>query len=238
MQSSEITRRHRVLGAITVTVASALLAGWLAGMPSPELADDVGFTSGPPLAVWRRAGLALCHHHLRRPGVSALQVLFPCPQSVVDRHPQTTLLWHHLPLPSHEPVATRLAVMAECMGTFEGPAGFWRTVEWIFLNSRGNGRGLPNDVNIPSETPAVQACLTSDTPLEAVHTQTRLAAQAGIDATPTLKLVDRATGEELLLSGVVEGDALLSALDLLSVIGDRRSHPSGVLPADIAGQPR
>lgn len=39
---------------------------------------------------------------------------------------------------------------------------------------------------------------------------------AGITATPMLHVIDNRTGRTLLLPGAVEGDALLSAIDLLA----------------------
>jgi hypothetical protein len=42
------------------------------------------------------------------------------------------------------------------------------------------------------------------------------ALRSGINATPTVRLDDGLTGKSLLLHGPVEGDALLSALDLVA----------------------
>ncbi|WP_425529941.1 hypothetical protein [Stenotrophomonas maltophilia] len=45
--------------------------------------------------------------------------------------------------------------------------------------------------------------------------------RSGINATPTVRLDDGLTGKSLLLHGPVEGDALLSALDLVSSVPSR-----------------
>lgn len=140
----------------------------------------------------------------------------PALKSWIDRNPQVALRWHHLPLPFHEPAATRLAVIAECMGRIEGQTAFWDTVEWIFRHTRGDGQGLPSELKVPGVTPAVTTCLNSEGPKEAVREQARIAARDGIDATPTIKLQASTGSQHLVLPGAVEGDALLSALDLLS----------------------
>ena len=52
------------------------------------------------------------------------------------------------------------------------------------------------------------------------------AAQNGVSVTPALRLRDRETGKSLLLNGPVEGDALLSAIDLLSAGGPQAGESS------------
>lgn len=65
-------------------------------------------------------------------------------------------------------------------------------------------------------TDTMETCTASDRAKSVVRTQAQQAADEGIDATPTVKLYDRKTGKSLHLSGPVDGDALLSALDLIS----------------------
>lgn len=62
----------------------------------------------------------------------------------------------------------------------------------------------------------MQACLNSPRPQEIIQAQASEASNERIAATPTVKLVDGKSGQTLVLSGPVEGDTLLSALDLLS----------------------
>ena len=200
-----------------MTAASALLAGWSAGMLSRELAGDGSseLASSRPWLYGSEPGsryVITFYADLECPHCKSY---FPSLKAWVDCHPRTELQWHHLPLPFHEPAATNLAILAECMGNVGGQAAFWRTVEWIFLNTQGGGRGLPDGLAVPGMTFAVQECLAGDAPREVVQTHARLAGQEGIDATPTLKLEDRTIEAELILSGPIEGDVLLSAFDLL-----------------------
>lgn len=132
----------------------------------------------------------------------------------VEQHPETRLRWHHLPLPAHEPQASALASLAECAGASGGHAAFWQTVAWIYAHTRGNGQGLPDGTQPPGLDAA--ACLASGQPQATVREQAQGAARNGIAATPTLRLHDERSGQALLLPGPAEGDALLSALDLLA----------------------
>ncbi|VFR32066.1 Protein-disulfide isomerase [plant metagenome] len=134
----------------------------------------------------------------------------------IERHPDARLQWHHLPLSVHEPAASQLASLAECAGEAGGHAAYWQAVTWIYRNTRGDGEGLPEDVRYPAQTEAVQACMESGRTLPLIQAQAREGARDGITATPTLRMRDNTTGQSLLLHGPVEGDALLSALDLLT----------------------
>lgn len=141
---------------------------------------------------------------------------FPVLKQWIDTNPEVNWQWHHLPLSVHEPAATAEARLAECAGEADGQKGFWQAVAWIYSHTRGDGQGLPKDVQFPSAIPSVQRCLDSDRPDGTIRVQAAEAAQNGIAATPTLRLRDRHSGKTLLLLGPVEGDALTSAIDLLS----------------------
>jgi len=145
--------------------------------------------------------------------------------------------WHHLPLSMHEPAATAEARLAECAGETGGHATFWQAVAWLYSNTRGDGQGLPEGLRYPNLTPAMQGCLDSDRPDAVIRAQAVEAAQQGIAATPALQLRDRESGKTLLLHGPVEGDALLSAIDLLAAGSTTAAEPahSPDMPAGVAG---
>ena len=119
-------------------------------------------------------------------------------------------------LPLHEPAASADARLVECVGEAGGQAAFWQAAEWVYTHTRGDGQGLPEGLRYPDLTPAAQQCLDSDRPDALIRAQSASAAQEGIKVTPTLRLQDRQSGKTLLLHGPVEGDALLSAIDLLA----------------------
>ena len=159
---------------------------------------------------------------------------FPEVLAWIEQHPDTRLQWHHLPLPAHEPAASRLASLAECAGETGGPAAFWQAVTWIYQHTRGDGQGLPEGLGYPGLTPATQQCLDSDRPDTLIRAQSASAAQEGIKVTPTLRLLDRQSSKTLLLHGPVEGDALLSAIDLLAA-GGITETASKEMPAESLG---
>lgn len=153
----------------------------------------------------------------------------------IDQHPDVNLQWHHLPLPMHEPMATRQARLAECVGEAHGHAAFWQAIAWLYQHSRSDGQGLPPGTDYPGQDQAVQACLASERPDAVIQTQAEQARRAGVTATPTLRLIDRRSGQSLTLAGPAEGDTLLSALDLLAAGGaDVDTHePHPGMPADV-----
>lgn len=83
----------------------------------------------------------------------------------------------------------------------------------------------------------MQGCLDSERPDAVIRAQAVEAAQQGIAATPALQLRDRESGKTLLLHGPVEGDALLSAIDLLAAGSTTAAEPahSPDMPAGVAG---
>lgn len=157
----------------------------------------------------------------------------------IDANPEVNLQWHHLPLSMHEPAATRQARLAECAGETGGHAAFWDAIGWIYQHTRGDGQGIPDDLQFPGTTPALRSCLDSTRPEGIVQVQAAEAAQQGIAATPTLRLRDRDTGKTLVLHGPVEGDALLSALDLLATpeTGTPATPDANGTPAHAADTP-
>lgn len=215
------TSRARLIGAIALLAVAGLgAATWVllpARVPSsaPESAAASPLPEGPPWRYGRDGAryTVTAYADLECPHC---RTYFPRLRHWIDANPEVVWQWHHLPLPMHEPAATQGARLAECAGLTDGPAAFWHAVHWHYDNTRGNGRGLPDDARYPGLTPAVQQCLDSDRPDAAIRTQADQAAHEGISGTPTLHLHDRRTDRTLLLHGPVEDDALLSAIDLVS----------------------
>lgn len=162
---------------------------------------------------------------------------FPILKSWVDNHPDMLLEWSHLPLSIHEPAATELAVLAECAGEAGGQAAFWDATTWIYRHTRSDGRGLPPGMSYPGVTTAIKACTSGDRPKSIVGAQAQEAATRNIDATPTVMLHDNETGKSLLLPGPIDGDTLLSALDLIAT-GNMAMPGQHEMPADLVGKPR
>ncbi|CAJ7324899.1 DSBA-like thioredoxin domain protein [Burkholderia pseudomallei] len=151
---------------------------------------------------------------------------FPVLKAWIDTHPEVNWQWHHLPLAIHEPAATREARLAECAGRTNGNEEFWRAVAWIYANTRGNGEGLPASAVFPENSPKLKACLDAPDVGNAVQAQAEAAHRAGINATPTVKLVDHTSGKAIVLEGTVESDALLSAMDWLADSSQTQAPPT------------
>ncbi|NIE78605.1 DsbA family protein [Pantoea sp. Ap-967] len=144
------------------------------------------------------------------------RIYLPQLQRWIVTNDHVNLAWHHLPLPQHEPAASREARLVECVGQLEGREGFWGAVVWVYLNTQGNGRGLAGHITYPGSTPSLQRCLAGENVAQIVDEQKAQAQENGLNATPTLRLIDNQTQRTLTLQGPIEPDALLSAVDLLS----------------------
>ncbi|THF64863.1 disulfide bond formation protein DsbA [Pseudothauera nasutitermitis] len=189
-----------------------------APLPAPEEEGETAAPSRPAGPPWHHGGAdarftLILYADLECPFCKAY---YPELVAWIERHPDARLQWHHLPLSVHEPAASQLASLAECAGEAGGHAAYWQAVTWIYHHTRGDGEGLPENARYPGQTEAVQACVESGRTLALIQAQAREGTRDGITATPTLRLRDDTTGQTLLLHGPVEGDALLSALDLLT----------------------
>ncbi|MFF6503229.1 disulfide bond formation protein DsbA, partial [Pseudomonas aeruginosa] len=105
---------------------------------------------------------------------------------------------------------------------------------WVYAHTRSDGQGLPDGLRYPESTPAVEQCMASERPSAAIRAQAAEATKSGVTATPSLRLLDRQTGQAILLQGPIEGDALLSAMDMLAADGPT-STPTSEMPADVVG---
>ncbi|MEL7630308.1 thioredoxin domain-containing protein [Pectobacterium aroidearum] len=203
--------------------------------PSHPISGGVNSPPAPSVSQWHQ-GAANARFTL------ILYADLECPYCK-DYYPELThwvaqqhdirLQWHHLILSSHEPAASHLASMAECAGKSGGHDAYWQMITWIYQHTRGNGEGLPPNTTPPGLNQAMRSCMDSEWPHSLIRRQVEQAHQEGVQATPSLRLIDQQTNRAMLLTGPVQGDALLSALDLLSAPQTSDEEPK--LPADITG---
>ncbi len=241
MRLPSIVRRHAWVGLLLA--AAMALAGWMllrAPHSATESVRPVAVEPEPPKPagppwLYGRADArftVIGYADLECPYCRAY---FPTLKRWIDGHPEVNWQWHHLPLAMHEPAATTEARLAECAGEAGGHAAFWQAAAWLYAHTRGDGQGLPEGSSYPDRTPAMQRCLDSDRPDAVVRAQAAQAALNGIKATPTLQLRDRESGQVIVLNGPVEGDALLSAIDLLAAGKTATADPAH--PPDMPGGP-
>jgi len=212
---------------------------WLAlrpsGQPSPRtpVAVSPAQVAGPP---WRMGNLEgrftlTLYADLECPFCRAY---FPVLKRWVGDNADVALQWHHQPLAAHEPAASNEARLAECAAEAGGHAAFWQAIEWVYAHTRSDGQGLPDGLRYPGSTPAIKQCLATERPNAVIRSQAEEAAKGGVTATPSLRVLDRETGKAILLQGPVEGDALLSAMDMLAA-GDSSITHSKDAPGDAVG---
>jgi protein-disulfide isomerase len=226
-------------GGIGVLVLLALPLGRNAVTDDPAIVD-ISASAGPP---WRYGRLDARFTLIEYADLECpyCQAYFPELKRWIDANPDVNWQWHHLPLPMHEPAATHGARLAECAGESGDREAFWSTISWVYQHTLGNGRGLPPEAQLSRMTPALHECLASTRPDVTIRMQVEEAAQDGIAATPTLRVIDNQTGKSLLLPGSVEGDILLSALDLLASSNDESLAADNLseMPADpVSDMPR
>ena len=224
----------------------ALLLIWLVlrppGESSPQPASTVASTGtdGPPwlmgssesrftLTFYADLECPFCREY------------FPQLKRWVGNNTDVALQWHHQPLAAHEPAASAEARLVECAAEAGGHAAFWQAVEWVYAHTRSDGQGLPDGLRYPESTPAVEQCLASERADALIRAQAAEATKSGVNATPSLRLLDRQTGQAILLQGPIEGDALLSAMDMLAAedptsdVAASPATPTSELPADAVG---
>ena len=169
------------------------------------------------------------------------RVYFPQLKHWIGINTDVALQWHHQPLAAHEPAASAEARLAECAAEAGGHPAFWHAVEWVYAHTRSDGQGLPDGLRYPESTPAIEQCMTSERPGAAIRAQAAEATNSGVTATPSLRLHDRQTGQAILLQGPIEGDALLSAMDMLaaedmaSAAAASPATSTSEMPADVVG---
>lgn len=220
-----------VIGAL-IAVLAGVLSGGTDSSFEPRLEASVSHSAGPP---WRygpnkaRFTIVL-YADLECP---YCQAYTPILLRWIASHPDVNLQWQHLPLPMHQPAAGDEARWVECVGEAFEHERFWGAVAWVYQHTRGGGQGVPPNVPYPERGDAVESCLSSKRPDAVVRRQADLARQAGVTATPSLRIVDHLSDRSILLTGPAEGDALLSALDLLASLGKGPITPE--LSADVVG---
>ncbi|HBP0979010.1 thioredoxin domain-containing protein [Comamonas sp. Y6] len=226
-----------------VAALIALLLIWLVSRPpdesspQPPTAVSTAQVDGPPWLMGNPEGrfMLTLYADLECP---FCREYFPQIKRWVGSNADVALQWQHLPLAAHEPAASTEARLAECAAEAGGHAAFWQAVEWVYAHTRSDGQGLPDGLRYPESTPAIEQCLASEQTEATIRTQAAEATKSGVTATPSLRVLDRQTGQAILLQGPVEGDALLSAMDMLATedtASGASAIPTSEMPADVVG---
>jgi protein-disulfide isomerase len=131
-------------------------------------------------------------------------------------------VWRHYPLPFHQPAAGREAIAAECAAKVGGHAGFWKFSDELIHATRGDGKGLPENMSVPDlaakaglNAAKFADCLKSPLGSEAIKADMDDAAQGGITATPTTVIRNNATGAVDIVVGAQPLEAVAQQIDRL-----------------------
>jgi len=209
--SNGITRRSRAWWVVGLVIVPSILAA--AGLWTVLQREQAHAANAPPVPPWvfgkRDARFTIIEFaDLQCP---YCRNYFPRLRALVREHPDVNWQWHHLPLSIHEPMATQSARLAECAGESAGNEGFWNAVAWMYSHddsSAGSDQRRP-----PWFSPRIDECLKSDRPDRIISEQLASANQTQVVATPTVRIVDHESGRSITLEGLLDADALLSAMD-------------------------
>jgi len=150
----------------------------------------------------------------------------PVPIEVANQMPgKVNVVWRDFPLPFHEPMASKEAAAAICVGQQKGNDAFWKFNEGIFKNTLTNGQGLPKSNNVdPLQALAKEqgvdieqfkSCINSEVVQKRIHADIEDGRNAGISGTPGVILVNHRSGAFNVLAGAVPVESLKDAVEAL-----------------------
>ena len=127
--------------------------------------------------------------------------------------------WQHFPLQFHDPMATKGAEAAECVGEIAGNQAFWAFTGKWFEMSQMNGQGV-EDITllarlVGTEEKAFTECLASGKYKPLVEKQIEKGIKLGVTGTPATFVIDNHTGNRLLVKGAQPPQAFMEAIEQL-----------------------
>ncbi|SUC33720.1 Protein-disulfide isomerase [Providencia rustigianii] len=123
------------------------------------------------------------------------------PKYLVDsaKNGMVNWVWRHFPLSFHEPMASKAAMMGECVAQQKGSKGFWAFTEYWFTNSAGNGQGFAGSDKIPElfglNKEQYESCLTDPVIIKKIKDDMQAGNVAGVTGTPATIVIDNETGK-------------------------------------------
>ncbi len=146
-------------------------------------------------------------------------------QIVADLPNQVNLVWRHLPLSFHDPMATKEAIASICAFEQSGQSGFWKLANSIMNSTVSNGQGMPAKGNedpilnlalsLGLDKDKFQLCQGSDSVRKRIESDKEDAAKAGINGTPGVILINHKTGKLKVLEGAAPADELKAYINQL-----------------------
>jgi len=124
--------------------------------------------------------------------------------------------WKHFPLPFHNPVAAIEAQASECIASIAGNRAFWVYLQSIFDETKGNGQGAGDLVNLAQsigiDEEKYTDCINTGKFRDKVAADRQHATELGITSTPVTYIVDNSTGQSIRLRGLQTPETIASTI--------------------------
>ena len=153
------------------------------------------------------------------------------PKKVVDSSSSlVNWQWKHLPLPFHNPVATVEAQASECVANIAGNRAFWVFLHAIFDETKGNGQGAGDLINLAQnigvDEEKFTQCVNNGQFREKVARDLQHAKDLGVNSTPVTFVVDNHTGQNVMLRGLQSPEAIVSTIQRMKKDADTSKDKS------------
>ncbi|BFM18787.1 hypothetical protein R50073_49700 (plasmid) [Maricurvus nonylphenolicus] len=142
------------------------------------------------------------------------------PKEVVDASSgRVNWEWKHLPLPSHNPVASVEAQASECVAEIKGNRAFWVYIHQVFDETKGNGQGAGDLINLASnigvDPEEFADCMKEGRHSEKIAKDLQLATQMNVNSTPVTFVIDNHTGKQVMLRGMRKPESIATTIQRL-----------------------
>ncbi len=216
---TSMSKRRFSLILLCTIVITGLGADWQLAKNSNVRSPDETWFFGPSNARWVITEYA----DLECPYCRAYT---PKLKQWVSGQENVKLAWHHFPLDIHGVAALSEARLVQCAGYLGGAQVFWQAIELVLLQTRGDGQGLPEDLEVPGvSSESLSSCARTNMDIRGIVERQRATAKShGIAATPTIEVTDSLTGHSIRLEGPVDSAALLSVIDALAAQASLRKE--------------
>ncbi|PHM72177.1 DsbA family protein [Xenorhabdus sp. KJ12.1] len=136
--------------------------------------------------------------------------------------------WRHFPLSFHEPLASKAAMMGECVAQQKGSKGFWAFTEYWFTHTAGNGKSFADSENVPMlfglDKAKYEECMTDPTVIKKIKDDMQAGNAAGVTGTPATVIIDNQTGKTETVVGAQPFAKFVQVIDGMA-------HPEKAQPA-------
>lgn len=129
-------------------------------------------------------------------------------------------IYRHFPLAFHNPLASKEAEAAECVGSIAGNDAFWEYTDLIYDTTKSNNGLELTQLPILAEQIGVDVakfteCYEAGTFTEKVQQQLAEGSKAGVSGTPGSIILNNKTGDVKLISGALPAEMIQKEIDAL-----------------------